>query len=173
MSIHLSQPQSTDGALINQLVASCPPLDTNSAYCNLLQTTHFSDSCVIAKNQNGEAVGFVSGYRLPSNPSIYFLWQVGIREDARGLGLAQKMIEHILIRPAQAGVQYLTTTITQDNLASRKMFAAWASKSGFDLEEEAMFDKEKHFLGQHESEFLIKIGPMALSSIKKDIEESK
>lgn len=173
MSIFLYKPVSTDGVLINKLVASCPPLDTNSAYCNLLQASHFSDTCVVAKNQDQEAVGFVSGYRLPSDPSIYFLWQVGIREDARGIGLAQQMIEHILARPEQASIRYLTTTITKDNAPSRKMFSAWAEKFAFGLEESEMFDKQEHFHAEHESEYLIKIGPMAASLINNSIVESK
>lgn len=160
MNIELSKPAPEDGALIHQLVAKCPPLDPNSSYCNLLQATHFSDTCVIAKDESGEVVGFVSGYRLPSDPTAYFLWQVAVGEKARGMGLAKKMIDHILARPEQARVNRLLTTVTKDNEASRNMFKGWAKARGVAMEEGVFFDKERHFLGQHDSEFLIKIGPL-------------
>ena len=34
-----------------ELISACPPLDTNSAYANLLQCTHFADTCVIAERE--------------------------------------------------------------------------------------------------------------------------
>src|SRR3546814_3090873 len=39
----LRMPRTEDGPAISRLVGDCPPLDVNSAYCNLLQCTHFAD----------------------------------------------------------------------------------------------------------------------------------
>ena len=39
-------PNAADGPAVSQLIASSPPLDTNSAYCNLLQCTDFAETCV-------------------------------------------------------------------------------------------------------------------------------
>lgn len=168
MNIKLSAPVSTDGVLMHQLVQQCPPLDENSTYCNLLQAAHFSDSCVIAKNERGEAVGFVSGYRLPTDDTAYFLWQVAILEEARGTGLAQKMIDHILARPEQKSVNRLLTTITADNTASRKMFSTWAASKNAGLHEEVFFDKQQHFHGEHESEFMVMIAPLINNDLNKE-----
>ena len=52
------KPVATDGPVISGLIAACPPLDPNSAYCNLLQCTDFADSCIIAE-RGGEVVGWV------------------------------------------------------------------------------------------------------------------
>ncbi|MBD4807723.1 diaminobutyrate acetyltransferase, partial [Xanthomonas citri pv. citri] len=35
-------PAVTDGPSVTELIAQCLPLDPNSAYCNLLQCTHFA-----------------------------------------------------------------------------------------------------------------------------------
>src|SRR3546814_14667808 len=45
----LRTPLTEDGPSISRLVGDCPPLDVNSAYCNLLQCTHFVDTTVVAE----------------------------------------------------------------------------------------------------------------------------
>src|SRR3546814_13244218 len=62
-------PKAEDGAAISKLIAACPPLDRNSAYCNLLQCSHFADTCIVAE-RDGYIAGWISGYRPPSEPEI-------------------------------------------------------------------------------------------------------
>src|SRR5690606_21532662 len=61
------RPSELDGPQVTALIADCPPLDVNSAYCNLLQCSHFADTCVVAERA-GQIVGWISGYRPPSAP---------------------------------------------------------------------------------------------------------
>ena len=158
--IQLSSPTSEDGMAVNKLVSACPPLDGNSVYCNLLQAGHFSDTCVAAKQAN-ELVGFVSGYRLPATPSTLFVWQVAVGSQARGQGLAKSMLMALLSRPSCAKVSHIETTITQSNQASWALFRALAKHLDAPLEETLMFDKQRHFQGLHDSEYLVRIGPIA------------
>src|SRR3546814_15402672 len=95
-------PKAEDGAAISKLIAACPPLDRNSAYCNLLQCSHFADTCIVAE-RDGYIAGWISGYRPPSEPDRFFIWQVAVSETARGAGLAGRMIDMLLARPAAAG----------------------------------------------------------------------
>ena len=67
------KPVGTDGPAITALIAACPPLDPNSAYCNLLQCTDFADSCIVA-TRDGAVVGWVSGYRPPVARENFFVW---------------------------------------------------------------------------------------------------
>ena len=83
------------------MIAACPPLDTNSAYCNLLQCTDFADFCVAAA-QGGQLAGWVSGYRPPAAPGDFFIWQVAVAPAARGQGLASRMIEDFQTVPPGA-----------------------------------------------------------------------
>src|SRR5690606_27480359 len=48
-AFHLRRPIAADGPAITRLIAACPPLDSNAAYCNLLQCTHFADFCIVAE----------------------------------------------------------------------------------------------------------------------------
>lgn len=158
--ISLRIPTAEDGARLHALVRECKPLDENSIYCNLLQCTHFADTCVVAEKA-GQLVGFVTGYRMPRQPSVYFLWQVGVSAAGRGHGLGRRMIQHILAREACRGVTELNTTITRSNEASRALFAGLARAEGAEMTEQEYFT-EAHFGGAgHEAEFLFRIRPLA------------
>lgn len=159
MDITLRKPRSEDGLAVHQLVEQSPPLDTNSLYCNLLQTSHFGDTAIAAE-ANGELVGFVSGYRKPGADDTYFLWQVVVGEKARGQGLAKRMIRSLMARDEMGDVTYLETTITPDNEPSQRLFQALAREWETELDIGVLFDKDSHFGGRHESEELYRIGPI-------------
>lgn len=164
--IRFYPPVSTDGAALHRLVAACPPLDPNSIYCNLLQCTHFNDTAICAKQQ-GEMVGFISGYLIPGRPDTLFVWQVAVAESARGQGLAGRMLQELLRRPTCSNVRALETTITDTNHASRAVFRKFADLLNAPLIVSIGFDRDKHFEGDHDSEELWHIGPIT----KKQSEE--
>lgn len=158
--IKFRKPVAADGPAISRLIAACPPLDANSAYCNLLQCTDFADSCVVAES-DGAILGWVSGYRPPAAPENFFVWQVAVSSTARGQRLAGRMIEQLLARPEQAGVTHLTTTVTDDNRPSWALFEGLARRWGAPLEKSARFEREAHFAGAHATEWQARIGPLA------------
>lgn len=162
-SITLRPPTLVDGMAVFRLVEKCPPLDANSSYCNLLQSSHFASTSVAAE-VDGELVGFISGYVIPERPDCLFIWQVAVSEQARGLGLASHMLRHILERPHCGDIRFLETTITQANDASWALFKSLAKKLSTNFESSIWMDKEIHFDGQHDSESLIRIGPFNLHS---------
>ncbi|GAB1257574.1 diaminobutyrate acetyltransferase [Aurantivibrio plasticivorans] len=158
--ITLRAPTALDGAHVHRLVSRCPPLDPNSVYCNLLQCSHFASTSVAAV-LDGELVGFVSGYVIPEKPHVLFVWQVAVGEAARGRGLATKMVSSILARDTLKSVTHIETTITEDNQASWNLFRGLAKAHSAELSSEVFFSKEEHFLGEHDSEHLVSIGPLA------------
>lgn len=141
------------------LVADCPPLDTNSAYCNLLQCSHFAGTCVVAERA-GQIVGWISGHRPPAEPDSLFVWQVAVRSTVRGERLAQRMLEWLILQPAAADAAALTTTITAANSASWSMFSRFAQSHGLSLTKSAHFERETHFAGAHDTEWQAAIGPL-------------
>lgn len=141
-------------------------------YCTLLLCTHHRQTCALAKEGNEQPVGFVSGYRLPEDSENFFVWQVAIDEHARGRGLARKLIWEILGRPACRGVRNLRTTITMDNNPSWAMFRGLAESLQADSERRELFDRKKHFGGQHPSEHELIIGPFTfLPATRKESNE--
>lgn len=160
-AIEIRAPRPTDGAAVHALIERCPPLDTNSLYCNLLQCTHFAATCAIAEAE-GETVGFVSGYRPPPYPDALFVWQVAVDERARGHGLAKRLITDILRRPENRDLSYVRTTITARNEASWAMFHGLARELGAETREDTLFDEDKHFEGAQKTEYRLIIGPFEL-----------
>ena len=157
-NVTLRKPDSEDGAKLHALVKRCKPLDDNSLYCNLLQCTHFADTCVAAE-LDGELVGFISAYIPPKQQNTLFVWQVAVDEKARGLGLASRMLAELLDRDESQNVQYIDTTITPDNEASWALFRRFADKRRYRTETFILFDSRIHFSGAHKDEHLLRIGP--------------
>lgn len=164
-------PRAEDGPGITALIAACPPLDTNSAYCNLLQCSHFAETCVVAERA-GAIVGWISAYRPPSAPERIFVWQVAVAASARGTGLGGRMLDALIERPAARGAAALITTITKDNAASWGLFAGFARKRGMTLTKAPLFEREAHFAGAHDTEWQATIAPLpkdSRSSTKEDM----
>lgn len=152
----LRNPLVTDGYSVNQLVAASPPLDTNSAYCNLLQCTHFGATSVLAEDDEG-LKGFISGYWIPARNQELFVWQVAVAASARGEGLAKSMLEWLVNETKPTALE---TTITADNKASWALFQAFADARSAVLTDVGIcFDKTAHFSNQHETERLVRIAP--------------
>lgn len=155
----LRMPTAADGPAVTALIAASPPLDTNSAYCNLLQCSDFADTCVVAERA-GEIVGWISGYRPPSHPDRIFVWQVAVAASARGLGLGGRMLDALIARPASRGATALTTTVTDANAASWALFEAFARRHGARLTRSARFERDAHFVGAHDTEWQATIAPL-------------
>ena len=149
-------PRAEDGPRVTALIASSPPLDANSAYCNLLQCTDFSETCVLAE-RDGEVMGWISAYRPPAHAERLFVWQVAVDPRARGEGLALRMLDELIARPAAASAQVLATTITEDNDASWALFRAFARRSDANLTKSPRFEREAHFAGAHDTEWEARI----------------
>lgn len=165
-------PVPEDGPRVTALIAACPPLDTNSAYCNLLQCSHFADTCVVAE-RGGQVLGWISAYRPPSEPDCLFVWQVAVDASARGERLGRRMIEALLDRPSAAGATTLITTVTEANAASWGMFEGFARAHGLSITRTPKFEREAHFAGAHDTEWQASIGPLAAAKARHPNHQSE
>lgn len=171
-------PVATDGVAVFNLIARCPPLDQNSRYCNLLQCTHFSHTCIAAFKGERTAptdqadskvntsdpqklVGFISGYRLPDQQDTLFLWQMAVAEEMRGQGLASRLIKQLLGSQNCQQVSFIETTVTAENRSSWLVFEKLASELSAPIDSQPHFKKHVHFDGRHDTESLIRIGPFS------------
>ena len=152
------KPKDVDGPAITDLIAASPPLDTNSAYCNLLQSSHFADTSILVEGDEG-LLGWISGYRIPTEPQTLFVWQVAVARAARGHKLGKRMIKKLVSRKSLDDVTHIKTTITRDNAASWGLFNSVASELGAELSSAPHFNREEHFGGAHETEHMVTIGP--------------
>lgn len=182
--IVLRKPNSQDGYPVHDLIRRCPPLDPNSVYCNLLQCSHFADTCVVATDAAAEdlrpaelkaqdrkkILGFASAYRLPANPHILFVWQIAVDESARGQQLALRMLIHLLQREECAEVRELHTTITDENQSSWRLFSKLCAVLDAEMNSDLMFDRALHFNGVHDSEVLVTIAPINRQAVVQAVD---
>lgn len=152
-------PDTEDGAAIHSLIENCDPLDLNSIYSYLILCQHFPETSVTVEDEEGDVVGFVSGYIKPGHPDVWFVWQVAVGPKARGRGVAKRMLKEILRRPACENVRFLETTITPNNKASWALFTSFAEEIGADTEDRVLFQGSHFGEEDHEEEHLLRIGP--------------
>jgi L-2,4-diaminobutyric acid acetyltransferase len=162
-----------DGVRVHDLIRDCPPLDPNSLYCNLLQCTHFAETCAIAVDPEDDerVLGWLSAYRPPSEPEMLFVWQVAVAPAARRTGLAHEMLDAILSRPACRGVECVGASVTADNVASLGFFEAFARRHGSSLRRALWLDAGEAFDSRHESEWSIRIDGVQLN--REDVRERR
>ncbi|WP_166849999.1 diaminobutyrate acetyltransferase [Isoptericola sp. BMS4] len=144
-------PRTSDGAAMWRLARDTGSLDLNSSYAYLLLADHFSATCRIAF-LGDRPVGFLSAYRLPADPSRLFVWQVAVDEQARGRRVAARMLDAVV--DETPGVTSLATTVTEDNTASRRLFARFAARRDATLRETTGYEAAD-FPDGHEAEPLL------------------
>lgn len=153
-----------DGAAIWQLVRDTRVLDLNSPYSYLLLCRKFGDTCLVAESA-GRVVGFVTAFRPPDAPDTVFVWQVGVAAQARGHGVARRLLEALVQLPACRDAEWLETTVTPDNEASEALFASFANCLGADHDVTPYFDRNLFPGDDHEAERLHRIGPLSVNSM--------
>lgn len=151
-------PEVADGADLWRLAEASGGLDLNTPYAYLLWCRDFAEASVVAE-EDGTAVGYVTGFLRPTEPSTLFVWQVTTATEARGRGLAGRMIDSILDRLVPS-VTHLEASVTADNVASRRTFAGVADRRGAPTEERPLFEGDD-FPTPHDAEVLLRIGPFA------------
>lgn len=150
-------PNKADAVAMWQFTQTPGGLEANSAYAYLLLADHFRDTCMVAE-LDGRIVGFVAGYRPPTHPDAYFVWQVGVHPDGRGRGIASRMLDAVVDRQTTP-VRFLEATVTPSNDASRRLFRSFAERRGVECVIASGFEPGD-FPDGHEAEELFRIGPL-------------
>lgn len=144
-------PEPSDGQEIWAL-ADRVGLDLNSTYAYVMWGDHFADTSVVA-TRDGVIVAFTIGFRLPAEPDVLFIWQIGVDGHARGGGLAAAMLDHLV---ARSGVRVVEATVTPSNAASTALFRGLGLRHGSVVEETLAYG-EDHFPPGHEAEIRFRI----------------
>ncbi|TNF59856.1 MAG: diaminobutyrate acetyltransferase [Burkholderiales bacterium] len=156
-SIQFRPARPGDGAALWRLVQATGTLELNSAYFYLLWATEFGETCLVAE-EGSRAVGLVIGFHPPRHPDAAFVWQVGVLPSHRGQGLGLRMLRAWKNLPANAGRQWVTATVAEDNTASLALFHSLARASGTRCESQPHFTADQ-FPVDHPAEPLLRVGP--------------
>ena len=152
------EPSKEDGTRVWELIKNTRTLDLNSAYSYLMLCEFFSDTCVIAE-ENDQIIGFVSAFRPPPSRDTIFVWQVAVHGSQRGKGIGKKLLKELLNRKSCEEIHYLEATVTPSNLASHALFKGLAKDYDCPCEVSACFNAELFPETGHEAEETYRIGP--------------
>jgi L-2,4-diaminobutyric acid acetyltransferase len=156
--VNFRTPTEKDGARVWHLLARTGGLERNTCYAYVLLFSDFGETSLIAE-EGDDVLGFVLSYRPPSRPDELFVWQVGVAPEGRGRGLATQMLDAVLAQPACKGVRFLTATVSPDNEASLRTFAAVARRRGVAISTLPRFGAAL-FAEPHLDENQVRIGPL-------------
>ena len=158
--LSIDTPRVEDGAAIWRIARDSEVLDLNSSYSYLLWCRDFAATSVVARDENGEPIAFVTGYIRPDRPETLVVWQVAVDQAHRGKGLAATLLDALTTRVASdQGLTSVETTITPDNTASDRLFTSFAQRHDVPLEHEVLFDGALFPGEPHLPEVLYRIGP--------------
>ncbi len=150
-------PAIDDGAGMWRVARDSVRLDLNPPYAYLLWARDFAETSAVA-DVDGEVAGFVTGFRRPASPDTLMVWQVAVDEQLRGQGVASRLLDDLVERTE---VTTLETTITEDNPASRHLFAGLAQRHGAEHRIDPLFDTDAFPDGDPwKAEYLHRITPL-------------
>jgi L-2,4-diaminobutyric acid acetyltransferase len=156
----IDTPRVEDGAAIWRIARDSEVLDLNSSYSYLLWCRDFAATSMVARDENGDPIAFVTGYIRPDRPETLVVWQVAVDRAHRGKGLAATLLDALTTRVASdQGLTSVETTITPDNTASDRLFTSYAQRHDVPLERDVLFDGSLFPEGTHLPEVLYRIGP--------------
>ena len=159
MGLIIVKPDFADGSKIYELVKRVGTLDLNSEYNYFLLCDIFQDQCAVVKDeQSGDVHGFVSSIKRPDRPNVLFFWQIAVSNQIQGMGYAKKLLDFV-IRSQESRIDFVETTISDDNLASKALFKSFARMYRSEMVKE-VYIEENQFLNGHEAEYLYKIGKL-------------
>lgn len=157
-TLTIGMPTVEDGALMWKLVKEST-LDLNSAYKYIMMCEYFKETCVVVK-ENNELQGFITAFIPPERQDVVFVWQVGVDPSQQGKGLASKMLNELVSRPACKNVRFLEATVTPSNIASQSLFRGFAKKKQTECEVSDCFPADIFPEEGHEAEQTFRIGPL-------------
>lgn len=159
----IDRPSVTDGAVLWRIAKESGSLDLNSSYSYLLWCRDFAGTSAVARTDDGEPVGFVTGYVRPADPRTLLVWQVAVDAAYRGRGLAAALLDGLTARlAAERPITAVETTITPGNTASERLFTSYAARHGARVSRQVLFGTGLFPDGPHDPEVLYRIGPLSL-----------
>ncbi len=106
---------------IHDLIGSLDGLVQHPVHFYNIMMRYFGDSFFVVK-RNGTIAGVVWGFVSQADPSVFFLWQIGVSEQHRGSGIAPSLVARLIEHARERGCKKMHVTAETGNIPSWKLF---------------------------------------------------
>jgi L-2,4-diaminobutyric acid acetyltransferase len=126
---------------ITRLVDGTDHLDRNSDYAYALWCTDFAANSAVAIRDD-KVIAFLTGYRRPTAPDTYFLWQTAAepRHGVPNLGL--KLILYAVDREIGKGARAVEASVDETNTSIVILMKSLKRRLGGELFKSVLFSSE-------------------------------
>jgi L-2,4-diaminobutyric acid acetyltransferase len=157
-SVEFKPPEVSHASQISRLVRETPKLDDNSEYIYALWCAYFARNSAVAVNGD-EVLAFVTGFRSPASPEVYFLWQTAAKSRHGIPNLGVDLIQYAAEREIATGARIVEASVDAKNKPMTILMKTLCKRLGGDLETEVLFDSETLSANgsQHHEETLYRI----------------
>jgi L-2,4-diaminobutyric acid acetyltransferase len=164
--VRIRRPQLSDGNAVWELARRTESVDPGGRHALPALLQHLAETSLVAEVE-GRLVGFVGGYRPPTNLPTLFIWQIDVEPTLHGQGLGRGLLHGLIQCPGCDGVEYLEATVGSSNLAAKRLFEGFAGDLNATCE--LIADSSPRLLESiaHEREDLFRIGPIRIEYAMK------
>lgn len=157
-NLKFQSPDVSHAMQIWNLVDETKHLDNNSQYIYALWCTYFRDHSAIALDGD-EVLAFVTGFRCPSAPEIYFIWQTAAKPRHGVPNLGVELIQYAVEREVATGARVIEASVSARNAPIKMLFKTLCRRLQGKLETSLLFtgDMLSTGDGEHHDEILYRI----------------
>lgn len=157
-NVEFRPPEPADATAAWELVANTPNLDDNSLYYYMIWFRDFADASLVATVDDA-FIGFLTGYRRPDEPDVYFVWQEAVQPRHGIPDLGVKLFERAVEHQVATGAKFVEASVSAANKSIIMVLRKLAKKYSTEIEKSILFPAD-HFPGGHHDEILYRIGPL-------------
>ncbi len=155
----LRPPVTHDAKIIWELARNSEIVDSNPAYFYLLWCHEFANTSIVA-TVDDQVMAFLLGYLRQDLPDTLVVWQAGVDPAYRVFGLRLCMLNEVIDRNVDRGVNFFETTAGLDDKAIIRVVERFACQRAARVVKQILFGADQ-FPDEHATEMLYSVGPFS------------
>ncbi|MEX0729547.1 MAG: GNAT family N-acetyltransferase [Aquisalimonadaceae bacterium] len=139
--IQFKSPDISHAEQIAKMVRESEKLDSNSDYYYAIWCTDFSRHSAVALKDN-EVIAFVTGYRRPTAPETYFLWQTATKPRHGVPNLGVDLIQFAAEKEIERGANAIEASVDAQNTPIIILMKTLCRRLGGKIKTSVLFSSE-------------------------------
>jgi len=140
-NVKFQQPTINYARQISRMVNATPHLDNNSDYLYALMCTRFAQNSAVAV-QGNEVIAFLTGFRCPTSPETYFLWQTATKPRHGVPNLGINLIHYAAMNEIAKGARAIEASVDAENAPITVLMKILNKRLGGEISTNILFSSE-------------------------------